>query len=287
MEPGETPSVGDESSGEDYLKTLPKSRADRLRAINEGRIAPPTETAAQRSPRAAAELEQLFRAFPGADLTVWKSRNETRAAFSKGIEARATASLNTLAGHFHDFMETAEKLSQRNVKSWNRIDNAVKDQLGQPAYADYVIARNAVTDELARVFQGAGAAAENEKQRWLEALDASRSPAQFRAVLGRLTSLVRSRMDALESQHDLGMNYNPDHPESRVTKGFMNPKAKEKFEDVKKWSISLRPVGPKSGNMPTPPEGVPPGSAYNSARKMWRSPDGKTMFDESGKVVGP
>ncbi len=120
----------------------------------------------------------------------------------------------------------------------------VKDQLGGTALADYRVARTAVADELARVFQGTGVAAEQEKARWLDALDHAQNPAQFRRVIGRMQSLLEGRMDALAEQHDRGMNYSADNPKSRVKKAvdadlpgasFLEGKQLEKYKKVKEW----------------------------------------------------
>lgn len=243
----------DQSSltGEDFLKTIPPNQAEMLRKVNAGEI-PPTSFPPKRRELIMRQVAQAFPGPAGFDATIWKTRNETRAAFAKGVEGRAVGSLDTLSGHLNDFMDTATKLSQRNVKPWNRIENALKDNFGQTAVADYRTARTAVADELARVFQGAGVAAESEKQRWLDALDEARTPAQMKAVIRRLTSLTESRMRTLEYQHDRGMNYDPEHPLSRVTKGFMNPEARTKFEAVKKWANEPDPEPRRRGAAPAP-----------------------------------
>jgi len=181
-------------------------------------------------------LNHLYAAYPESDTTIWKSRNETRAAFAKGVEGRAVTSLNTVMGHLNDLKETTERLAARDVKVWNRIENAIKDQFGQDALADYRVTRAAVGEELARVFQGAGATAEAAKERWLEAMDSANSPAQFKRVVGRLVSLIQSRMSALEAQHDRGMGYEPGSDKSIAKKGFLDAGPKEKFEDIKRWS---------------------------------------------------
>lgn len=251
---GEEPEGGSRdpnSMGEDYLNSLPEKQREFLKKVNEGDINPSSIPAKRRE----IVLRQLTRAFPGQEgfsQDVWKSRNETKAAFSKGVEGRAVTSLDTLMGHLNDFKETATKLSQRQVKPWNRVENALKDNFGNTAVADFRATRTAVSDELARVFQGSGVAAEQEKQRWLEALDDAKTPQQFKRVVGRLTSLVKSRMTALEYQHDRGMGFNPEHPKSRVKSGFLNPEAREKFDALKKWSEEPDPEPKKRGQPAAP-----------------------------------
>lgn len=253
MSPEEAKKAAAEESttGEDYLKTLDPGMAAKVRAVAEGRIAPPNPNS--RSPQSQALLNHLYRYDPDSDTTVWKSRNETRAAFSKGVEGRAVTSLNTLMGHLEDLRQTADALSKRGWKAGNRVENAVRDQLGGTALADYRVARTAVADELARVFQGAGTVAESEKERWLEALDHASTPEQFRAIMNRLSSLVKSRMSALESQYDRGMNYKPDDEKSITRQGgFLNDESRKKFEGIQVWSRSQN--GPQGGQRALDPD---------------------------------
>lgn len=270
-------------TGEEYLATLNPETAATVRAIAEGRIAPPSINS--RSPQARAMVNHLYAYDPNGDTTIWKSRNETRAAFSKGTEGRAVTSLGTLMGHMSDLADTSDKLAQKNLKPWNKVENAIRDNLGGTALADYNITRTAVADELSRVFQGTGVAAENEKQRWLDALDDSRTPAQFRRVVGRLVSLTESRMQNLAAQYDRGMHYTPDNPQSAAVNGFLSGPSKEKYQRLKQWSTT-EPETKKKTAPATTDQAAPPNQSVptvKSKEEYDNLPSGTEFIDANGK----
>lgn len=273
-EAGASGAPGGGLQGEEYLAELAKTNpglAATVKSVEEGRQAPPSINS--RSPQARMILNHLYNAYPESDTTIWKSRNETRASFAKGVEGRAVTSLNTVMGHMWDLKETVDKLAGKNIKSWNAVENAIRDHLGGSALADFKVARTAVSDELARVFQGAGVAAESEKQRWLDALSSSSSPEQFKRTLGRLTSLIDSRMHALESQHDRGMAYNPDNPKSRQNIGFLDKGPRERYDKIKEWSNS-----PTEGEAP-PVKYLKEGqnTTFRGGKGTWTLKDGKPI----------
>lgn len=221
-----------ELSNDEYLATLPSARQNLLKMIMAGDIAPPT-MAQMRTPEMRPVLNQLARI--GFDATKWKTRNETRAAFSKGVEGRSVTSLDTVSSHLSDYMETVSRLAQHDVKSFNRIENAVRDQFGGTALADFDTTRTAVAEELAKVFQGAGTTTEAAKERWLKSLDDAKTPEQARVALGRINSLIRGRKEALFRQHDRGMDYRREDPRS-AWNTFISPEVQQKYDMIDAWS---------------------------------------------------
>lgn len=232
---GAAPIDENKLEGQAYLDSLEPGRRGLIQGIIEGRIAPPSASNV-RSPRTLALLKQIARVDPSFDATVWKSRNETRAAFAKGVEGRSVTSHGTVVGHLSDMRETIDKLAKHSLTPWNKVENAVKDRLGAPALADYKVARTAVADELAKLFQGSGVTTEHAKQRWLDALDDARSPQQFRAVMGRLLSLMDSRMDALAGQYNRGMTYGEDDPKAKTGISWLDKKQTAKHHSLKDWA---------------------------------------------------
>ncbi len=196
-------------------------------AILEGRMQPPTSFAASK-PYWQGILAKAAEKEPGFDLTRWQQRVGTAKDFASGQAAKNVTSLNTVIGHLDTVREAADKLDNSRIPLWNTITNAMATGTGDERVKGFLIARNAVADELARVFRQAGMS-DTEIRSWKETLDDSNSPKQFKEVIGRGVDLLNSRLDALKDQYQRGMNKAP--PE------LLSPKAQKTLENVNKWVL--------------------------------------------------
>lgn len=228
--------------GDQYLATLSPARQEMLKALRDGRMLPPTGSAL-RSESIERLMKQAFRAFPGWDASVGKARYETRADFSKGVASRNVTSTETVMSHMENLVRTSEMLAGSKLRSWNRVENVLRDQFGETALASYLSSRAAVSEEIAKMFQGAGVTTEDAKKRWLDVLDHARTPEQFKAVVKELLSLSEGRMNALANQWNRGMNQKTEaDPEYKNSgKEFLSPENQEKFEKLKEWAKTPTP----------------------------------------------
>jgi hypothetical protein len=213
-------------TGEDYLKSIPSSEANTVRGILEGRMQPPTSFAASK-PYWQGILQHAANAEPGFDLTKWQGRVGTAKDFSSGQAAKNVTSLNTVIGHLGSLMEASDKLNNSQSPMWNYVANSVSQGVGNPEVKKFEITRNAVADEMAKVFRSSGMS-DTEIKAWKETLSTSNSPPQFKAVIGQGIELMNSRLDALKDQYRRGAGR--DAPE------MLSSKAQETLTKLQKWA---------------------------------------------------
>lgn len=234
-----------ELTGEEHLNTLDKARADQVRAMVEGRLAPPGGFALM-TPYWQMMLQDAAQYEPGFDFTKWQARVSAARDFASGEATRNVTSLNTVIGHLDTLREAADKLHNRSIPYWNMAANYVQSALGDPAVKNFEIARNAVADEMAKVFRSSGMS-DTEIRSWKETLGTSNSPEQFKAVIGQAVDLMHSRLDALKDQYRRGMGREP--PE------LLSPKAQKTLENVQAW-VRAESKAPANNRAIIPPEAV-------------------------------
>jgi hypothetical protein len=203
------PPPGDTAkSGEEYLATLPGgpkgSLAQQVRALAEGRRAFPTGSAL-RSP----VVQQLVAAASQYDPTLDAANSVTRVAtrkdFTSGKSAQNITAINTALGHFGSLWKAAQGLENRSIPAWNAVANAAESATGDPRVNKFNLARNAVVNELERVFRGTGGS-EADIAQWRSTINSSMSPDQLRESLAQGVDLLNSRLEALGAQYNQGMN---------------------------------------------------------------------------------
>jgi hypothetical protein len=201
-------SVDPSLTGDAFLAQLDPGRAAQVKAIADGKMSPPGGFAL-RSPQIQALMRDVGQYEPGFDLTTWKARNDTRADFAKGKMAANMSALNTVIGHYATLADKAEALSNSSFTPWNTLTNLVGDKTGNPAIKGFETAKNAVADEIMKVFRQTGGS-ETEVQAWKKTLDSSSSPAQFKEVISSGLELLNSRLNAVGEQYSKGMGKTTD-----------------------------------------------------------------------------
>lgn len=192
-------------TGDDFLKTVDPGTGNLIKAYVEGRSIPVGNS---RTPQVQAIKRMAAQYEPNFDETIFKTRNDTRKDFGSGAASKNITSLNTVMGHLNDLRETSENLHNRSFTPWNAVANTVASKFGQDPLKDFNLSKQAVADEMAKVFRSAGMS-EAETERWLQTFDSSSSPEQFKSVIGRSLKLLDSRMSALSDQYNRGMAYGP------------------------------------------------------------------------------
>lgn len=192
-------------TGDEFLKTLDPGTSNLIKAYVEGRSIPVGNS---RTPQVQAIKRMAAQYEPNFDETIFKTRNDTRKDFGSGTASKNVTSLNTVMGHLNDLVETSQGLAQHDLTPLNYVQNAITNKLGSPALKDYNLAKQAVADEMAKVFRSSGMS-EAETERWLTTFDSSSSPDQMKGVIGRGLKLLDSRMSALSDQYNRGMAYGP------------------------------------------------------------------------------
>lgn len=228
------------TTGEDYLKTLDPGRASQVKAIVEGRMAPPSSMAL-RSPQMVALIRDAAQYEPGFDMTKWTQRNSTVRDFASGKGAQNVTSLNTVIGHLGDLAEKADALGNYRIPLANTVTNAVSNATGDPRINNFRLARNAVADEMAKVFRSSGMS-DHEIQQWKSTISEDMSPEQLRGAVKTGIGLLESRLSALSDQRNRGFSTALD------AKDLLNDKSKAMLEKVMTWA---------NGSTEKPPENKP------------------------------
>jgi hypothetical protein len=206
-------------TGEDYLKTLDKPRADQVRALVEGRLNPPGSFALK-TPYWQRMLQDAAQYEPGFDFTKWGQRAATAKDFGSGKSAQNITSFNTAIGHLGTLSDAAEKLNNTWSPHFNTVANWVAGAKGDPRINEFNVAKTAVADELTRAFRGTGGNVHDLVQ-WEKAINAAGSPEQLNGAIKQAVELLRSRIEALGDTYRRGMNTNRDAMD------MLSPKAKE------------------------------------------------------------
>jgi spore germination cell wall hydrolase CwlJ-like protein len=220
-------------TGQAFLDAIEPGRANVIKQISQGQMAPPT-AAALRSDKVMKLIDEVSQYDPGFDATKWKRRFDTASDFSsKGKSGQSVQSLNTVYGHIGDLAEKANLLDNVDgipiVNTYvNEAKNAYASGSGGDKVNNFNLARNAVSDELSKVFKGAGIS-DHEIEQWKGTLNSSQSPTQLRGAIKTALGLVESRIAALNNSRDAGMDTNTDPHE------LLNPHSKETLARIQKW----------------------------------------------------
>lgn len=262
MAPGDTT-----KTGEDYLATLPRALAAQVRMLSEGRMAMPTG-AGQRSAAARELVAAAAQYDPTMDAANVATRIATRKDFTSGKSAQNITALNTALGHIGSLWQASQALGNRTIPAWNGIANWAESQGGDPRVNNFNMARNAVVDELTRVFRGTGGS-ESDIQAWKDNINSSQSPEQLRASVGKAVELLNSRLESLGAQYNRGMSRS-DQPIS-----LLAPHAQSVFNALKEGGNGI--VGQDDNKTPPMIGGgnpaSPPSSPSNPPASPLNSPD--------------
>lgn len=233
-------------AGEDYLKTLDAGLAGQVRALAEGRRAFPTGTALK-DPKVQELIAAATQYDPALDAANAATRVSTRRDFTSGSTARNITAINTAIGHLGTLKATADQLDNRSFPLWNTIANAAETAVGDPRVKRFGIARDAVANELMRVFRQTGAST-TEVEEWKHTIDSSDSPEQLHAAISTAVDLLNSRVQAIGDQYSRGMG------QSKDPISLLSPHAQEVFNSLSGGA----PPPPAGGNGAPPAGGNPP-----------------------------
>lgn len=192
-----------ETHGEDYLKSLPGNIGAQVKALAEGRMQFPAGFALK-SPYWQKMITMVSQYDPTFDAVNYNARSQTRKGFTSGVEGRNVTAINTAIGHLNDLSDAADGLDNSAFTPYNTISNYLINKAGDPRVQRFESAKNAVIDELSRVFKGSQTS-EQDINRWRTTLEASNSPEQLHGVIDQMVSLLGSRISALGEQYDKGM----------------------------------------------------------------------------------
>lgn len=215
-----------ELTGGDFLKTLPTPDARMAKAIAEGRVDIPRGKAVT-DPTWQRWIEQAMQYDPELDQANVFSRRATRRDFTSGPSAKNITAINTALGHLNTLAKAADDLHNfQNLGpltgAANRVRYAYMRESGDPRTARFKQSRDAVANELMRVFRQVGASTTEIKE-WQDNIDAAQSPDQLHASIQTAADLLGSRLEAINDSYKRGLGSSADVFE------LLSPHAQEIF----------------------------------------------------------
>lgn len=220
-------------AGEDFLKSIPKNVADQVKALAEGRMPFPGGFALK-TPYWQNMITMVSQYDPNFDMVNYQARNATRKDFFGGGKSAVNlTAINTAIGHLNSFDKAAEALGNSDYPMFNKVFQTVAPSAGGGEMAGKIRtfqqAKEAVANELMRVFRGVGASS-SDTAKWAETLNASDSPAALKAAVRGATDLLDSRIEALNEQYRRGMGSTAN---TEDTLSMVYPKARATLERLR------------------------------------------------------
>lgn len=206
-------------TGDAYLNSLPQSMRAQVRALSEGRIAWPTGRAAT-DPHWQQVIAATGQFDPTFDAANYSTRVSTRRNFTSGVARRNITALNTALRHLETLSRAGADLDNGSWPLINRVRNFARTETGDERANNFNLARDAVADEMERVFRGS-AGSVSGVENWRATLNAAQSPDQLRGAIQQGVNLLHSRLESLGDEYNAGMGRS-DSPIS-----LLNPHAQE------------------------------------------------------------
>jgi hypothetical protein len=252
-------------TGDEFLKTLSPAMANQVKALSEGRQAPPNGMA-MRSPMGQALLSAVSQYDPTFDATNYAARSKARNAFTSGKEGQSLNAFNTAIGHAGELYDAGQKLDNGSFPVANSAMNWWSQQTGNPEVPAFNQTRDALVGELTRAFRGVGGNA-GDIEEATKNLSAAASPAQQKAAIGQAMKLLASKANSLTDQYKqaFGPNSQPN---------FLDPHAQAALQKMQQGGVDVGFQLP-DGTGPQQPSAVPPSAALY----LKQNPALKDQFD--------
>jgi hypothetical protein len=190
-------------TGESYLATLPPATAATVRAIGEGREAPPN--AGNRSAAAQQLLAAVNQAYPGYDATSFPTYKATREKFTSGPIGVAINSFNTAIEHLG---RLEQNIPQENTgfSMVNRVGAALSPSGSQRSIdlGKWDTDANAVSNEVQKAYKG-GEVNKEEYEHMLGLLDRNAAPAKMQSNIQELRGLLQGKLASYKQQWQSAM----------------------------------------------------------------------------------
>jgi hypothetical protein len=181
--------------GDQFLASLPPQIAGIVKAMVEGRQAPPAG-AALRAPQIQQLLMLANQYDPSFDATTWGARASMAKDYGdQGPIGKSNLAINTVIGHLGDLKKSADALNNTSITPLNAVVNSVEGAFGDPRYKAFEANAGAVAKELERAYRGTGGS-QSDIDAMKGELASSGSPQQMTAVIQKYVDLLQSKIEA-------------------------------------------------------------------------------------------
>jgi hypothetical protein len=139
--------------------------------------------------------------------------------------------------------DSADQLGNTSFPLVNEVTNMYRSGTGDPRIVAFNTAKQAVTDELTRVFRGTGGS-NADIEGWEKNINAANSPQQLKAAIQQGVNLLGSRISAVGEQYKKGMGT------SAQPLDLLNSHAKQTLAKLPGGSDLIREMGGDPGAYP-------------------------------------
>lgn len=187
------PLGGGDAVGEEFLKTLPQSRQQMIRAMASGAIPAPSPNS--RSREAQRNLADLM----AYDPTFTVQRAQVRKAFATGPDGKNIGSLNTAIVHLGRLGDAGVALQNDTFVPGNEAYNYLRDKFGSARVTNFQLLKDAVAGEMAAALKGNATDIEIEKMG--KSIRTSNSPAQLAGVVGEGIAVLADKAHTYQERY--------------------------------------------------------------------------------------
>jgi len=249
-------------TGEDFLSTLPKQRANLVKALAEGRIPMPSSFAL-RTPYWQSVMNDLTTYDPEFNV----QRADLRRDYTTGKQSQEINAINTALGHAGVLADAIDALKNGNVKALNLLANQAGVQVGKTPVTTFSTIVHRLGPELTKAYiQSGGTLGERGTNE--EDFNPNLGPDQLKTNVAITTKLLRSKIGSLENQ----WNQNASPGMQKFGDRFIMPSAKRVLDTL----------SPNEGIGQTGSSGPPPGATHIAPGS-----DGKKHYtDSTGRDLG-
>ena len=170
---------------------------------------------------------------PSFDATQYQTRLNIRKDFTSGATSRIRDSINTVVSHIDELEKRSRDLDNYGWQSANSVKNFLSKERGNPAVTNFELAREAVANELMRVYRGTGAGSTREVEEWKKRIDTSQSPEQLSGAVQESLSLLEGKMASMQNKYERGMGHPLDFMQQGSENiGLFSPEAASAYNDL-------------------------------------------------------
>jgi hypothetical protein len=255
-----------EGTGDNFLEQLPTADQAVIKKVAAGEVDPRSLT--QRDGYRNRIIAATSQYDPAYDQANVGARFQLKKDFASGKSAQNITSANTLIGHLESLKQSADKLKNTNYPMYNTVANWAASNTGDPRVKDFNTKRQAVADELTRLFRGTGGTL-TEIQEWQKNIDTAGSQAQLDTVISSALELMRSRVESLASQYNRGFGT------QKTADDFLSPKSQKIISTLDKAVIPPEGAAPAAAPGIVAPAIAAPGAAAAPVIRKYNPKTGK------------
>lgn len=162
---------------------------------------PPLTSWAMAKPQGQALMGEVMRLNPAYSAQSYAASQQSLKAFATGKQGQAVNSFNVALAHLDTLQEAADAMKNGNIPLLNKINNAYKQQSGNPGPTNFEGIKQVVGNEIVKAIVGSGGGVDDRKQA-ADAIKAANSQAQLNGVIGKYKELMTGQLKGLQQQYE-------------------------------------------------------------------------------------